>query len=68
MLHSWLRFSGLVTKHGKAARNTGKGPEALVASAGVTVSAVSAAIGLKIKNGSIRTEGDSDFRGTLGIS
>ena len=42
--------------------------EALVACAGVTLSAVATAIGIEIKNGSIRAEGDLDFRGTLGIS
>ena len=42
--------------------------EALVACAGVTLSAVSTAIGVEIKNGSVRAEGDLDFRGTLGVS
>jgi uncharacterized OsmC-like protein len=42
--------------------------EALVACAGVTLSAVSTAIGIEIKSGSIRAEGDLDFRGTLGVS
>ena len=41
--------------------------EALVACAGVTMSAVATAIGVKISDGSIRAEGDLDFRGTLGI-
>lgn len=39
--------------------------EALVACAGVTVSAVATAIGIQIKSGSIRAEGDLDFKGTL---
>ncbi|RYF86232.1 MAG: OsmC family peroxiredoxin [Chitinophagaceae bacterium] len=42
--------------------------EALVACAGVTLSAVSTAIGVEIKSGTIRAEGDLDFRGTLGVS
>jgi uncharacterized OsmC-like protein len=42
--------------------------EALVACAGVTVSAVSTAIGIEIKEGTVRAEGDLDFRGTLGMS
>ena len=42
--------------------------EALVACAGVTLSAVSTAIGVEIKSGMIRAEGDLDFRGTLGVS
>ena len=42
--------------------------EALVACAGVTLQAVATAIGIEIKNGTIKAEGDLDFRGTLGIS
>ena len=42
--------------------------EALVACAGVTLRAVSTAIGVEIYNGTIRAEGDLDFRGTLGVS
>jgi len=42
--------------------------EALVACAGVTLSAVATAIGMEIISGSIRAEGDLDFRGTLGVS
>src|SRR6478609_8651366 len=42
--------------------------EALVACAGVTLSAVSTAIGIDIKSGTIKAEGDLDFRGTLGVS
>ena len=42
--------------------------EALVACAGVTLSAVATAIGVEIKNGTVRAEGDLDFRGTLGVS
>ena len=42
--------------------------EALVACAGVTVSAVATAIGIEINHGTISAEGDLDFRGTLGLS
>jgi uncharacterized OsmC-like protein len=42
--------------------------EALVACAGVTLSAVATAIGIEITEGTISTEGDLDFRGTLGVS
>jgi uncharacterized OsmC-like protein len=42
--------------------------EALVACAGVTMGAVATALGIDIKEGVIRAEGDLDFRGTLGVS
>ncbi|HTQ27377.1 MAG TPA: OsmC family protein [Puia sp.] len=42
--------------------------EALVACAGVTLRAVATAIGIDIKDGTVRAEGDLDFRGTLGVS
>jgi uncharacterized OsmC-like protein len=42
--------------------------QALVACAGVTLSAVSTAIGVDIKDSTIKAEGDLDFRGTLGVS
>jgi uncharacterized OsmC-like protein len=42
--------------------------QALVACAGVTVSAVATAIGVEINKGSVKAEGDLDFRGTLGVS
>jgi len=42
--------------------------EALVACAGVTISAVATAIGIEIMDGNVRAEGDLDFRGTLGVS
>ena len=42
--------------------------EALVACAGVTLSAVSTSTGITINEGSIRAEGDLDFRGTLGMA
>jgi uncharacterized OsmC-like protein len=42
--------------------------QALVACAGVTLRAVSTSIGVHVEGGSIRAEGDLDFRGTLGVS
>ena len=41
--------------------------EALVACAGVTLRAVATAIGLELRGGTVRAEGDLDFRGTLGV-
>ena len=41
--------------------------EALVACAGVTVKAVSTALGIPVKSGTVSAEGDLDFRGTLGV-
>ncbi|HXK11065.1 MAG TPA: OsmC family protein [Vicinamibacteria bacterium] len=41
--------------------------EALVACAGVTLSAVATALGIEIQEGSVTAEGDLDFRGTLGV-
>ncbi|MDH4187777.1 MAG: OsmC family protein [Nitrospira sp.] len=42
--------------------------EALAACAGVTLGAVATAIGVEIHAGTVRAEGDLDFRGTLGVS
>jgi uncharacterized OsmC-like protein len=42
--------------------------EALAACAGVTLNAVATAIGVNVEEGTVRTEGDLDFRGTLGVS
>ena len=42
--------------------------EALVACAGVTLQAVATAIGIDINDGTVKAEGDLDFRGTLGVS
>jgi uncharacterized OsmC-like protein len=42
--------------------------EALVACAGVTLQAVATAIGIDIKSGTVKAEGDLDFKGTLGVS
>jgi uncharacterized OsmC-like protein len=41
--------------------------EALVACAGVTLGAVATALGLTLRGGTVRAEGDLDFRGTLGV-
>jgi len=41
--------------------------EALVACAGVTLKAVSTALGINLKAGHVSAEGDLDFRGTLGV-
>jgi uncharacterized OsmC-like protein len=42
--------------------------EALVACAGVTLRAVSTALGIDVRGGHVTAEGDLDFRGTLGLS
>jgi len=42
--------------------------EALVACAGVTLGAVATALGIQLRNATVRAEGDLDFRGTLGVS
>src|SRR6478736_3206579 len=42
--------------------------EALVACAGVTMCAVATSMGLDLRGGSVRAEGDLDFRGTLAVS
>jgi uncharacterized OsmC-like protein len=41
--------------------------EALVACAGVTLKAVATALGVTLRAGTVRAEGDLDFRGTLGV-
>ena len=41
--------------------------EALVACAGVTLSAVATALEIPIRSGKVQAEGDLDFRGTLGV-
>ncbi|MEA2154306.1 MAG: hypothetical protein QOE11_446 [Solirubrobacteraceae bacterium] len=41
--------------------------EALVACAGVTLRAVATSLGIATDSGSVRAEGDLDFRGTLGV-
>jgi uncharacterized OsmC-like protein len=42
--------------------------EALVGCAGVTLAAVATAMNIPIRAGTLRAEGDLDFRGTLGVS
>ncbi len=42
--------------------------EALVACAGVTLSAVATALGIELRDALLQAEGDLDFRGTLGVS
>jgi uncharacterized OsmC-like protein len=42
--------------------------EALVACAGVTLKAVATALEIDLKKGTVRAEGDLDFRGTLGVA
>ncbi|QEC69571.1 OsmC family protein [Panacibacter ginsenosidivorans] len=42
--------------------------EALVACAGVTLKAVATSMGIEIKSGTVKAEGDIDFSGTLGVS
>jgi uncharacterized OsmC-like protein len=42
--------------------------EALVACAGVTLNAVATALGITLRGGEVRAEGDLDFRGTLGVA
>ncbi len=42
--------------------------QSLVACAGVTLQAVATAMSIPLRGGTIRAEGDLDFRGTLGVS
>ena len=42
--------------------------EALVACAGVTLSAVATSLGIELRDASLQAEGDLDFRGTLGVA
>ena len=42
--------------------------EALAACAGVTLNAVATSMGIEIRSGKVKVEGDIDFRGTLGVS
>jgi uncharacterized OsmC-like protein len=41
--------------------------EALVACAGVTLRAVATSLGIPVESGTVRAEGDLDFRGTLAV-
>ena len=42
--------------------------EALAACAGVTMNAVATALGIELRDATLRAEGDLDFRGTLGVA
>jgi uncharacterized OsmC-like protein len=42
--------------------------QALVACAGVTMSAVATSLGIPLRGGTLEAEGELDFRGTLGVS
>jgi uncharacterized OsmC-like protein len=42
--------------------------QALVACAGVTLKAVATALGYPLRGGTVRAEGELDFRGTLGVA
>ncbi|HTM46087.1 MAG TPA: OsmC family protein [Polyangiaceae bacterium] len=42
--------------------------QALVACAGVTLSAVATSLGIEVRGATLTAEGDLDFRGTLGVS
>ena len=42
--------------------------QSLVACAGVTLTSVAAALDIELKGGTVRAEGDLDFRGTLGVA
>ncbi len=42
--------------------------QALVACAGVTLNAVATALGIPLRDATLRVEGDLDFRGTLGVA
>ena len=42
--------------------------QALVACAGVTLGAVATSLGIELHGGTLRAEGDLDFRGTLGVA
>jgi uncharacterized OsmC-like protein len=53
---------------GKSACSADMLLEALVGCAGVTLSAVATALGIPLRDATIRAEGDLDFRGTLGVS
>ena len=42
--------------------------QALAACAGVTLRAVATSLGIEVRGGSVHTEGDLDFRGTLAVA
>jgi uncharacterized OsmC-like protein len=53
---------------GKAACSADMLLEALAGCAGVTLQAVATALNILLRSGTVRAEGDLDFRGTLGVS
>ena len=53
---------------GKSACSADMLLEALVGCAGVTLSAVATALNIPLRSGTVRAEGDLDFRGTFGVS
>ncbi len=53
---------------GKAACSADMLLESLAGCAGVTLQAVATALNIPIRGGTVRAEGDLDFRGTLGVS
>lgn len=66
-----LVAAGLHPATGGSGQNACSGDmllEALVACAGVTLNAVSTALGITLRDASLQAEGDLDFRGTLGLS
>ncbi|MGA8008293.1 MAG: OsmC family protein [Thiomonas sp.] len=54
--------------HGQSACSGDMLLEALVACAGVTLNAVATSLGIELRDGLLKAEGDLDFRGTLGVS
>mgnify|MGYP005837177229 CR=1 FL=1 len=66
-----LVLAGLHPATGGSGRQACSGDmllEALVACAGVTLSAVATALGITLRGGKVRAEGDLDVRGTLGVA
>src|SRR5579885_1038583 len=66
-----LAVAGLHPATGGSGRELCSGDmllEALVACAGVTLRAVSTALEIPVKSGTVSAEGDVDFRGTLGVA
>ena len=79
----WARASPARSQTGRALAEAGLHPasggdgtqlcsgdmllEALTACAGVTLRAVATSIGIEVRGGSVRAEGDLDFRGTLAV-
>ncbi len=65
-----LAVAGLHPKTGGSGAELCSGDmllEALVACAGVTLKAVATALEIELRKGTVKAEGDLDFRGTLGV-